>query len=147
MRMGPEHVPGQVAEPSPPAGPMRVRRSGPVTVTVPRPMTRTMTVTVTGAMTGPGPRPGLPGMTGPARMAAAAQRRLWISHGIQDARNLRLQHLHNSYPGAVATYPQPGQLVMSSSLSSWRTRCRMSSRMGRTASTPRPAGSGRSQSR
>ena len=86
-------------------------------------------------------------MTGLASMAGVTQDRLWISHGIQDARNLRLQHLHNSHPDANAMYPQPRQPVMSSSLSSWRTRCRMSSRMGRTASTPRPAGSGRSQSR
>ncbi len=123
MRMGADHVPDLVPEPSPPARPARVRRSGPVNMPVPA------------------------GMTGLANVAGAAQDRLGISHGTQDARNLRLQHLHNSHPGATAKDPQSRQPVTSSSLSSWRTRCRMSSRMGRTASTPRPAGSGRSQSR
>ncbi len=82
-----------------------------------------------------------------ADMAAGTRTRLRISHDIQDAWIIRLRHLDNSHPHANAKYPQPGQAVASSSLSSWRTRWWMSSRMGRTASTLRPAGSVRSQSR
>ncbi|MDX6334731.1 MAG: hypothetical protein QOG05_2071 [Streptosporangiaceae bacterium] len=85
-----------------------------------------------------------PGLVG---MADGTRSRLRISHGIQDARIIRLRHLDNSHPSANAKHPQPGQAVASSSLSSWRTRWWMSSRMGRTACTLRPAGSVRSQSR
>ncbi len=81
---------------------MTVRRSGPVGVTGPVPV--------------PGPVPGLPSMTGLASMTGVTQHRLWMSHGIQDARNLRLQHLHNSHPDANAKYPQPRQSATSSSL-------------------------------
>ena len=96
--MGPDHVPGQVPEPSPPAGPLPVRRSGPMTGLI----TGLMTVTVTRTVAVP--------------VAGGTRPRLWISHGIQDARNLRLQHLHNSHPGATAKYPQPGQPVSRSRL-------------------------------
>lgn len=84
---------------------------------------------------------------GLVHMADGTRTRLLISHDIQDAWIIRLRHLDNSHPHANANHPQPGQAVASSSLSSWRTRWRMSSRMGRTASTLRPAGSVRSQSR
>ena len=60
---------------------------------------------------GPGPGPRRPGPAGLASMAGVTQDRLWISHGIQDARNLRLQHLHNSHPGATANYPRPQALA------------------------------------
>ncbi len=81
-------------------------------------------------------------------MAIATGTRLRISHATQDACNIRLQHINNSHPHANAKHPQPPcQADAPSSLSRRRTRWWMSSRMGRTLSSPRPAGSGRSQSR
>lgn len=44
-------------------------------------------------------------------VACATRTRLPISHDTQDARNIRLQHLDNSYRGATANHPQVhGQL-------------------------------------
>jgi hypothetical protein len=39
-------------------------------------------------------------------MASVTPARLRISHGIQDARKIRLQHLDNSHPHAAAKDPQ-----------------------------------------
>jgi hypothetical protein len=59
-------------------------------------------------LTGPVGTAGLVGMTGPVGVASVTPARLRISHDIQDAWNIWLQHLDNSQPGATANHPQPG---------------------------------------
>jgi hypothetical protein len=64
----------------------------------------------------PGPGPvavlvataGLVGTAGPVGVASVTPARLRISHDIQDAWNIWLQHLDNSQPRATANHPQPG---------------------------------------
>ena len=56
-----------------------------------------------------GPGSGRMSVPVPVIMASAARGRPRIRHGIQDARNARLQHLHNSHARANANDPQPGQ--------------------------------------
>ncbi len=111
-------------------------------------------VAVAGSLPGPSLGPEAVPLHGPVNvgrlvnMAIATGTRLRISHATQDACNIRLQHVNNSHPDANANHPQPQrQADEPSSLSRRRTRWWMSSRMGRTPSSPRPAGSGRSQSR
>jgi hypothetical protein len=111
-------------------------------------------VAVAGSLDGPSLGPEAVPLHGPVNVgrlvnrAIATGTRLRISHATQDACNIRLQHVNNSHPDANANHPQPQrQADEPSSLSRRRTRWWMSSRMGRTPSSPRPAGSGRSQSR
>jgi hypothetical protein len=42
-------------------------------------------------------------------VASVTPPRLRISHGIQDARKIRLQHLDTSHPHAPANHPQPAR--------------------------------------
>ena len=84
--------PGEVPEPSQPAGTVGVRLPGPVAVVM------TMTVLVSAA--------GVMSLTGLVSVASVTPARLRISHGIQDARKTRLQHLDNSHPHAAAKDPQ-----------------------------------------
>jgi hypothetical protein len=51
-------------------------------------------------------RTGRVSKTGRVSMTCVAPARLRISHGIQDARKIRLQHLDNSHPHAAANRPQ-----------------------------------------
>ncbi len=73
--------PDQVPEPSQPAWPMGVRSA------------RLVAVRMTGLVT----------------MTSVTQAWLRISHDIQDARLIPLQHLDNSHPHANAKHPQPGR--------------------------------------
>ena len=73
-------------------------------------------------MPGPVEMPGPVRMPGLVDVASAPGTRPRISHDIQDAWNIRLQHVNNSQPGANAKHPQPGQADTPSSLSSCRTR-------------------------
>jgi hypothetical protein len=91
MRVRPDKVP----EPSQRARTVGVRRPGPRPVAVLVGMTRPV------RMTGP------VRVTGPVRMASVSPARLRMSHAIQDAWKIRLQHLDNSQPGATANHPQP----------------------------------------
>jgi hypothetical protein len=104
MRVRPDEVP----EPSQRARAVGVRRPGPGPVAG--------LVGMTGLVgTGrPAATAGLVGAAGPVRMtwpvsvASVTPARLRISHDIQDARNIWLQHLDNSQQGATANHPQPG---------------------------------------
>jgi hypothetical protein len=104
MRVRPDEVP----EPSQHAGAPAARRPGPgpvaVLVATARPVSMTGLLRTTGPvrMTGP------VGTAGPVSVAGVTPARLRISHDIQDAWNIWLQHLDNSQPGATANHPQPG---------------------------------------
>jgi hypothetical protein len=75
-------------EPSQPAGAAGVRRPGPVAVVM----------SVTG--------PVVMSLARLVSVASVTRARRGISHGIQDARKIRLQHLDNSHPHAAAKDPQ-----------------------------------------
>jgi hypothetical protein len=96
MRVGPDEVP----EPPQRTGALGVRRPGPGPVAVLMGMTTFGSMTRVMGRTRPG------SMIVLASVASVTPPRLRISHGIQDARNIRLQHLHNSHPRATAKDPQ-----------------------------------------
>jgi hypothetical protein len=98
MRVRPDEVP----EPSQRAGAVCARRPGPGPVAVLGATARPV------RMTGPVGTAGPVGMTGPVGVASVTPARVRISHDIQDAWNIWLQHLDNSQPGATANHPQPG---------------------------------------
>ena len=89
--------PDEVPEPSQPAGAVGVRQPGPVAVVI--------------SMTG------LVSMAGLVSVASVTPARLRISHGIQDARKIRLQHLDNSHPHAAAKDPQQARRGLGTSWS------------------------------
>jgi hypothetical protein len=97
VRVGPDEMP----EPPQRAGAPGVRRPGPRPAAVPMGMTRLGTMIRVMGRTGPPSRTVLVSVA-----TGAGPGRLRISHGIQDARNIRLQHLDNSQPRATAKDPQ-----------------------------------------
>ena len=105
MRMRPDQVP----EPSQPSRSVSLGIPGAVGVDMPVPVPK---------------MPGLVDMRGLLHASSARGTRLRISHDIQDAWNIRLQHVNNSQPGANAKHPQSGQAGTSSSLSRGRPRIR-----------------------
>jgi len=60
---------------------------------------------------------GLVNLAGLVSLPSVPPARLRISHGIQDARKIRLQHLDNSHPHAAAKDPQQARRGLGTSWS------------------------------